>query len=105
MNVLKNHIYFNIDKLGELVKNSLSHYDENKHYLRSFAKFNNIGLEVVVALDSSVYGYLLFDENYMLYDCGFKDKDIEKYYIKRHKMPIDEDLLNCIVEGKLHWRH
>lgn len=107
MDVIKNNIYINIDKLGELVKNSLNHYDRSVSYLRSWGKLNKNGIEIVIALNDFVYGYLIFDNDGILYRYGFKNKNIEKYYEKRHGMPIDRDILKTIKEkgGQFNWMH
>lgn len=105
MNILKNHVYFNIDKLGELVKNSLPFYNKDIGYLRSWAKANKNGIEVVIALNGQLQGFLLFDYQYKLERCGFKDDNVNEYYLKRRGMSIDEDLKNKILKDVIHWTH
>lgn len=105
MNVLKNHVYFNIDKLGELVKNSLPFYNKHTEYLRSWAKVNSRGIEVVIALNGQIQGFLLFDCEYRLERCSFRSDNVYEYYLKRYGMPIDEDLKNKILKGVIHWTH
>lgn len=105
MNVLKNHVYFNIDKLGELVKSSLPFYIEGKEYLRSWAKANSNGVEIVIALNSQVLGFLLFDHEYRLYRFSFKNDEVYNYYFKRQGMYMDEELIKEILKGVIHWTH
>lgn len=98
MDIIKSNYFFNFKKLYELVFKSLP-----LNNTRVFSRIYANHVEVVVIHNSSVHGFLIFeqvDDYFRLTRHSFKDDHIQLYYDKRRLIKMTKE---DSIKGRESW--